>query len=528
MLFSCKEDSTENNYVKINANHFTLKGAKFFPIIMNYKPAFRFVENELLLCPSLEYDLIDKFDAFTKDDVNQRLKAHFQGIKELGFNSIRLVGYNELYYDLFYPEAAFGAFSDDGSLFYFNINEQREGIEKSIKNLLKIAEDEGLKVLITFPQPTKKEYPNYERLKYIGNTLDALKDQPSLFAYDFFNEPLYFDNQEYTKVDDIERRKEIAFEIVNSWKSLMREKAPNQLFTISFAEPLEVFEWDPELLPVDFISFHSYNPLRLPNEVYWFEKYTSKPWILSETSLPADNDSISYAEQEMFLKESFKRVVDCGGSGYGWWQFQEVFWGHFEHDFTGMFNHNGITYTKKDSLPIFGTSKVANAIFKNLSLEPEKDKCHCFINYYNIYGYENFLLELYIKDLNGNPIEGAVIRGWNSDWSIGSNSFSDSSGKFRLFSNQKIAHFEISAPLMTKLKFDFEPNYIAVDSANTALENEDLEYQNIQFRKFLKNPNLLPEGIFEFDPDKFNRYKYKTEMKTLYLEKIILPIDKIK
>jgi hypothetical protein len=77
---------------------------------------------------------------------------------------------------------------------------------------------------------------------------------------------------------------------------------------------------------------HTYHPLRVPNEIYWYSKNVNKPWMIGETSLPADNDSISYSDQTQFLKEAYLRTKNCGGSGFGWWAFQDVTsWGTFEH-----------------------------------------------------------------------------------------------------------------------------------------------------------------------------------------------------
>ena len=84
------------------------------------------------------------------------------------------------------------------------------------------------------------------------------------------NEPLYLDSEPV-------RKKKNALKIVKNWSNLMKRHAPYQLFTIGFAEPIEVFQWDPYLLPVDFVQFHTYHPLRVPNEIYWYSKYIGKP-----------------------------------------------------------------------------------------------------------------------------------------------------------------------------------------------------------------------------------------------------------
>ena len=97
------------------------------------------------------------------------------------------------------------------------------------------------------------------------------------------------------------------------------------------------------------------------------------------------------------------------------------------------------------------------------------------VNYYNMLAYNNVAVTGRVVDSTGHPIEGAVIRGWNADWSIGMNTFSDSTGRFRLVSNDTCSHFEISAPHYSKVKFNKHLSY----PADITLPNRQREYQQI-------------------------------------------------
>jgi hypothetical protein len=126
--------------------------------------------------------------------------------------------------------------------------------------------------------------------------------------------------------------------------------------------------------------------------------------------------------------------------------------------------------------------------------------------------------------------KGAVIRGWNKDWSIGANTFADEEGNFKLYSNTEFVHFEVSAPGLNTISFDFEKPYVSVDKIATPianLPNQKLEYQKVTYNPFLKYPDLkmAPDSlnrIFNFNPDKFNRFKYKKAMPAVLLEKVDL------
>jgi hypothetical protein len=497
-----QQDLSHTEFVYLKGKIFKHKGQDFFPIMLNYVVSFRKIGNEYLLSPIKEYENPDEFEFYTKDSLENQIRGHLLLIKEMGFNSIRLV---------------FDRVNEDNLKYYYSADNHKLYIKKDyndilngLEKLIKIISEYDLKVMLLIKAPV-------ENNDLEGFTIHLLKKfhlEPTIFAYDFFNEPLYFDQAQLPKVKQV-RKKEDAYKIVSKWKRIMQEYSPNQLFTIGFSEPIEVFEWDPEILPVDFVSFHTYNPLRVPNEIYWYGKYITKPWMIGETALPADNDSISYDEQSQFMKEVYQRIIDCGGSGLGWWEFQEAPYGSFEAKYAGILNHKGFTKTKDGKYIIQGTVKptieeIAN--FKNYKPKlPTR-----MANYYNMLGYNNFVLKGTIMNSeDGKPIEGAVIRGWNENWSVGMNTFTDENGKFTLYSNDICVHFEISATGMSKLKFDYITKYYPLSNKYSEIRNlpeQSLEYHSISYKPFLcvnsfdtTNANSC---IFNFDATKFNKAKF--------------------
>lgn len=378
---------------------FTVDGETWFPKMMNYKAAMAEVDGTLQVVPA---------DFYTGNSVRE----HFDTIAAWGFDAVRIC---------------------------LNAIEQRDdtaAMFAATRRAVMQADSAGLRVMLLLPPPFKGYWRDYAE-----GLMRCLADLPALWAYDLMNEPLYFDTKPHSKQEAVRE--------VCRWRALVRRNAPHQLFTIGLAEPLEVFRWDPALLPVDFIEVHTYHPLRVQAEMWWYSHYCGKPWMVGETSLPADGDSVSYTQQLDFMFWTYRYAKINGAIGYGWWGFQDCpNWGNFEARYTGL----------RDSA---GHSKPASELFKHwfcLGVALDEDDW-LPVNYYNMLAYENLAITGRIVDNHGQPVEGAVIRGWNKDWSVGVNTFSDSAGRFRLVSNDVCVHFEVSAPGCSRLKFKHKPQY---------------------------------------------------------------------
>jgi hypothetical protein len=244
--------------------------------------------------------------------------------------------------------------------------------------------------------------------------------------------------------------------------------------------------------------------------------------MLGETSLPADNDSIPYEHQTSFLREVYQHVVDCGGAGFGWWDFQEAVHGNFEARFTGILNHEGVTTTQDGNYSIIGTVKPAAQLLPELAHYKPQEKVRP-LNYYNMLGYNNYVIKGKVVNKTTNqPIEGAVIRGWNKYWNIGVNTYSDENGNYTLYSNDEMVHFSISAPKMERERFTKSLKYNQIVDGIFDRENlpeQYLEYQQMSYQPLLKASAI---SVFDFEPEKFNQAKFEGKMKDVYLKPITL------
>ncbi len=541
LITACQEGkvvntlANEGDFIYLDGNKFMLNDSVYFPILVNYLVEFMKVDDQLIPVPNIQYDSTQGHEGTDVDSYSKRIDAHFKLIKKLGLNSIRLVGLGGLDYNE-NSDVTIKLYNSSGEFNSFPYSVIKADYIAAVVKIIELAKSNGLKVMILLPTHRLDEKENESRISFIKDILSLFKDENTVFSYDFFNEPLYFDNSESNDYKIRQRSKESAYNVVKSWDNLMKNYAPNQLSTIGFGEPIEVFEWDASLLPVDFVSFHTYHPLRVPNEIYWWSKYINKPWMITEVSLPSDNDSISYNEQRQFMYESFKRTVNCGGSGFGWWQFQDVDWGdNFEHNYTSLIDHNGVTFYNDSNDFIYGTPKPAALAIKNLVNYVPTYKCDCAPNYYNMLGYKNIKITGRIVDGNtGVPIEGAVIRGWTNYWNIASNTFTNHEGVFNLYSNDEFIHFEISAPGFSKIKFDQRIKYTHREknvSQFTTLNNKGLEYHSIHYQNYLKeqpSDSLLSiEGaqdstiIFNVNPSLFDQFIFSGPIGT----KMLFPLD---
>ncbi len=501
-----KPDLSKTDFIYIKDNVFKLKDTTFFPLFINYIVSFKSINDEFVCSTLWDNENVDYND---KNAVKEQVTGNLRLIKELGFNSIRLVldrlgkTENDKYY-----------YRTNGKKYF--VKEDAEAILNGFEQLIELIKQEDLRVLVLIKAPVN----NKDLEDFTIKMLNRFKNNSTIFAYDFINEPLYFAT-EFTKT------KADALKLVNHWKKMMIKHAPNQLFTLAFSEPLEVFVWDASIMPVDFVQMHTYHPLRVSSEIYWYSKYIKKPFLIGETALPADNDSLSYNEQRMFAKEVYQYAINAGAIGFGWWQYQECQGNTYESSFTGLLRKTGTTATSDNKYKISGTLKPAAYVFKDLAKrKPQQLKRP--VNYYNMIGYENICVKGTVVNKKTNKaVEGAVIRGWSEYWTIGMNTYSDENGNFTLYCNTPVRYFRISAPGMQTVDIEQDLDYTNITDKTydiNNLPNKDVEYQTIAYYPFIFNPekrrtyNGNEPYILNFNPEKFNKMKFTAKLGKIYLK----------
>ena len=502
----------KENFVYVEDYKFKLNGEVFYPIMLNYVVDLRDIESKAVISPARYYENPDQYEYDTEAETYAQIGRHFKLIREMGFNSIRLV------FDRMITDAETGEHKyQNTSKMAFTMDEQVDEIVASLEKVVAIAKENDIYVMPLLAPCMGDEFiETFTKL-----TLNAFSDEPYVFAYDFMNEPLYTDYKKF-------RPKNEAVSITRQWRQMMNEYAPNQLFTVGSSEPLEVFEWDPSLIDVDFIQIHTYHPLRIQNEIFWYSKYVNRPWMIGETSLPADDDSISYEEQRQFVKETYKYAYDCGCMGFGFWEFQDNPTApNYEGMYTGIMNHTGTTELDDGSC-IIGSIKPAAKEIKNISQNKRRIVIIPPVNYKNMVGLYNIKIHGWVYDHATNtPLEGAVFRAWTDDWSVGINTYTNEKGEFTLYSNDIVTHFECSACGMSNFCMTTKLNYMPATEEKYDIYNLPEKWLNYHCRSYsdlLNKQDSLTENstnyIYNFDKNKFNQFKFSAELGIFVLEKM--------
>ena len=500
-LVGCNRN--HDGFVYLEDGIFKVDGEEFFPLMLNYKVDMMAFDDDLVFGAVKYYDNPDIFEPTTKQEAIDQFSAHMQIVKDLGFNTVRLC-LNVI------------SKNDNGNYFTVQkgvvyLKDNKDQILDAVEEMVSVVASHDLKVMLLLKPSWDDELAEFN-----SALMKRLSEEKAVFAYDLMNEPLYFDIVK-------NRSKADAVNLVKEWVEKARKDAPKHLLTVGFAEPIEVFIWDPSMLPVDFIEIHTYNPLSIPNEIWWYSHYVNKPWMIGETSLPADNDSVSYEQQCYLAEQAYQYTIDCGGIGFGWWAFQDYDKSddiNYEGIYSGIINHEGAT-TTGNGYVVQGTLKPVAYAFAGLKTL-EKGTPGKAVNYYNNFGYHNAVITgRIVDDKTGVPIEGAVIRGWNDTWRTGINTFTDENGVFNLYSNDECVYFAISAPGYDTKRFYMQLEYRDKNgeiSDFTDLPGINIKSSMVSYGKFLKNENKL----FEFKEDEFDKAVLFADMGEIRLKTLVI------
>lgn len=488
-----------DGFVYLEDDVFKVDGETFFPLMLNYKVDLLRFDNDLVFAAVEYYDNPRVYEPTTKEEAEDQFSGHMKLVEDLGFNTVRIC-VNVIKYD----ENGYFYMTQNGPAY---LKEDSERIIDALSRMIAIAASHNLKVMLLLKPSWDKDLAEFN-----AALMKHLSGERAVFAFDLMNEPLYFD-----EIKD--RPKADAVNLVKEWVNNAKKAAPNHLVTIGFAEPIEVFSWDASVIPVDFVEIHTYNPLSIPNEIWWWSHYIGKPWMIGETSLPADNDSVSYEQQRLLAEQAYQYVIDCGGIGFGWWAFQDLpplYGVNYEGIYSGILNHEGTT-TTTDGHVIQGTLKPVAYSFAELK-SLKKGTPVKAVNYYNNFGYHNAVIRGRIVDKNtGEPIEGAVVRGWDEWWRTGLNTFTDENGAFNLYSNAECVHFAISATGYDTKRFDLRLEYRDKNgeiSDFTNLPEQNIKSSMVSYGKFLNDENKL----FDFKKDEFDKAVIFADMGVVKLE----------
>ncbi|MBL7882902.1 MAG: carboxypeptidase regulatory-like domain-containing protein [Bacteroidia bacterium] len=442
---------TKKNFPYLKNNSFYINDSAFYPIAINCVITMQANQTDVWASSYEGYTPNGKHRFLSKDSSLMELKSEMALIKKMGFNTIRIVRIGEINIENEQTKnISFGVKvrnEKDSTIMLWN-EENYTKYFNALSELFSIADSAGLKMIFL----TRMLVDVQTTEEHLKKLVTKFKNEKSILAYDFFNEPLYFDLEE--------RDKEYVHQTVKRWNKIVKDIAPYQLTTIGLAGIREIFEWDPNVLDVDFISLHpyEYEPEQVRNEFYWYGKYIKKPWIVGETAISADNDSISYESQKQFAIKTINQAYNCGAAGYSWWQYKDVDWKLFHANFMGVLNWNGETSVGEKMIPVKGSIKPVAEVFQSFNSSKKKEECICFDNYYNYSNGDKCRIIGKLIDEKGNPIEGGLVLAWNEWWSSSYHTISKQDGSFELLGTFPFYHWMASATYKSRVRGELKPD----------------------------------------------------------------------
>lgn len=331
------EEGKFENYIVLKENIFHEGASTFYPMVMNYSvdvfSSSKDSSNHFYASPRKGYhpSYGNKTGESTtpwgsdSTKTHAAIKAHFTSIKDMGFNTIRLTGFKAT--DAF--DKGFDTWTkiDVSNTKVGNAN-IKNGLIPLLKTILSYAEENELRVILLLSAVETEEE---NQLNFLSTIAQGLSENKTIMAYDLYNEPIYFDRGDYSKKE--------TTTFVEKYNKAIKDSSPNHLTTIGLTHYKIVGEWDPELMDVDFLSFHTYPYWsknlslleRFESKLYWISKNITKPWIVGETGLntieecdPLNLASGTVEDQLTFINYSLNKFRAAGASGYSWWSFQDT------------------------------------------------------------------------------------------------------------------------------------------------------------------------------------------------------------
>ena len=343
-------------YVRVEGDRFLDEnGSPFYPMVCNYfvHMPYQGTPPDILTCRVVPgYGNAGGANGYGAQGLEQavkRIENDFRQLKSMGFNAIRLMAIFKLdkqgtwvrlqtRQHIFPPTWE----EDDDVSFYFTqpySNDQGvQHVLDQIELILDKAALAGLKVILVPVQGSDMFtlWDDVIRLiEFLELVGDRFKEHPALMAYDLFNEPAYFEGYNHTK--------EWICEKVAAVYDELKSADPNHLITVGGVSVIEIFEWDPTILKLDFWSPHLYPIFQsrrtityaqalenVHSQLTWLQNNIGSAWIIGEFGFVAnDAENPAYvwgteAEQASFTAAMLQMTRDAGAAGFSWWTFGDV------------------------------------------------------------------------------------------------------------------------------------------------------------------------------------------------------------
>jgi hypothetical protein len=338
----------QGQFVTLEGKDFKLDGEDFYVLAMNYSVLLARNDDvngvpapeDIYFAPDASFGPTSAFDCTGESDCQARLLTDFQKVREMGFNTLRVVGGfgahyrdtpehgpDERRFGMFLHRNPFPNNNHDHDHIHVDLEADMDGPYSErffdlLIDLLDVAEQADLKVILLCVEPTKMNenenrrhmYPTFDQKAvdeytvYLSQMAAALQHHPALLAYDLFNEP-QFNTLEYQGAVDEEEpqshpkwKKQDICDFTAQWYDAIKGQDPNHLITLGGLGDYELEVWDMAVLHIDFYSLHFYPLKNYLSEwdmeqalehyqavLHWFGQTCPMPWIIGETAFSASD-----------------------------------------------------------------------------------------------------------------------------------------------------------------------------------------------------------------------------------------------
>ncbi|HET6226110.1 MAG TPA: T9SS type A sorting domain-containing protein [Bacteroidia bacterium] len=476
-----------NGFVRMNGKTFTCGGSNFFPIVLNYSLEISHDATSLFSSRyhggyATGFANQQPVPITTRAQALAILDDDFQKIKAAGFNTVRVTGpaYGTVRYNWNNPlHTSFPALSaydlTGNDVQIVDLSSNLQPIFDQIQIVLDAATRANLKVILlagacdVIPNPSSPSSTSTGYINFLQQLATRYKDNPTLMAVDFYNEPM--NGQGDAQYNPALYKKTDVCSLTKSWNDAIKNNS-DILTTIGLNSAFTVEAWDPNVVNVDFASFHPYPRLndgttgnarnlyvsndvmdRMKCELYWYKQNVSIPWIIGETGMMARRNDSSYPlnvtglstdmikqlltkdEQALYLKLTLEACRDYGGSGYSWWVMSEADGNGTAY---GIFNGDNALNLKSSNLTGYLTSFTSTPVTTNAVQPPNYFNQNSVGNTYTVSGR--------ILNTSGNPVPNAYVDTWNADWSANlGNTFTDANGYYTLYATGVVKKLKVTA-----------------------------------------------------------------------------------
>lgn len=362
-------------FVTLNGRQFKDEnGHPFYPVMCNYLISMPYIRpdtnsppSDFLLGPASAYGSTWGDDYCHFNDATMQILHDFQEIKQMGFNSIRLMPILEIdpeesptfcSVQAEYPNQDKDSKKKQWKFIFRHPYSSDENLQKLLdqyEEVFRQAAQAGLYILLV---PANGGLFNSQQT--VNNYIDLLREfgkhlssKSNLLGYDLINEPFNTASSNYSK----------GFlctwttQIYDAMKYNQPPIDPNHLITVGGISFGDALGWDPAVLKIDFWAPHIYpeDNRRRPfifndkledvqNVTVWVMNHCPMPWMISETGFIAD-DSVptpypipsptppppplvwgTQDQQGQYADQTLTLFRNADASGTAWWQFQNVHW----------------------------------------------------------------------------------------------------------------------------------------------------------------------------------------------------------